>query len=200
CKLVVYPIRDHIDADGRQLINWVLEIRKPHDQVRDWNRRVDIEQCIAPFETWRFDWLDVPTMLRAADEVLQYPLIDQNPLPFWSRGRITLLGDAAHPMLPRGSNGAAQAIIDAECLADMLARGGDSVRALNAYEAARLPATSEVVLSNRDRSPDAILQVIEQRTGDRPFRTISDVISQVEIETWQENYRKAAGFDRDKLG
>jgi 2-polyprenyl-6-methoxyphenol hydroxylase-like FAD-dependent oxidoreductase len=199
-KLVVYPIRNRIDADGRQLVNWVLEIRKPNDRVRDWNRRVDIEQCIGPFEAWRFDWLDVPGMLRAADEVLEYPLIDQDPLPFWSQGRVSLLGDAAHPMLPRGSNGAAQAIIDAQCLADLLSRGGDLAGALKEYEAKRLPATSEVVLHNRDRSPDAILQVIEERTGDQPFREITDVISKEEIDTWHENYRKAAGFDRDKLG
>jgi 2-polyprenyl-6-methoxyphenol hydroxylase-like FAD-dependent oxidoreductase len=199
-KLVVYPIRDRIDAEGRQLINWVLEIKKPNDRVRDWNRRVNVEECIGRFEGWTFDWLDVPAMLRAADEVLEYPLIDQNPLPFWSQGRVSLLGDAAHPMLPRGSNGAAQAIVDAQCLADLLAKaGGDIEAALRAYEAERLPATAEVVLSNRDRSPDAILRVVEERTGDRPFRTISDVMSQDEIDAWHENYRKAAGFERGNL-
>src|SRR5262249_54164477 len=182
------------------LINWVLEIRKSSDRERDWNRRVDIEQCIAPFEDWRFDWLDVPAMLRAADHVLEYPVVDQDPLPFWGRGCVSLLGDAAHPMLPRGSNGPAQAVIDALYLAELVSQGGDIAGTLKAYEAARLPATSEVVLQNRDRSPDAILQVIEERTGNKPFRDIADVISKDEIETWHENYRKAAGFDRDKLG
>jgi len=198
-KLVVYPIRDRIDGEGRQLINWVLELKKPNDRVRDWNRRVNIEACIGPFEAWRFDWLDVPGMLRAADEVLEYPLIDQNPLPFWSSGRVSLLGDAAHPMLPRGSNGAAQAIIDAQCLASLLSKGGDIDGALRAYESIRLPATAEVVLSNRDRSPDAILRVVEERTGGKPFRAITDVISQEEIDTWHENYRRTAGFGRDNL-
>jgi 2-polyprenyl-6-methoxyphenol hydroxylase-like FAD-dependent oxidoreductase len=138
-------------------------------------------------------------MLRSADEVLQYPQLDQNPLPFWSVGRVSLLGDAAHPMLPRGSNGAAQAIIDAHVLARLFDQTGDVAAALEQYEAQRRPATAEVVFSNRDRSPDAILRVVEERTGGRPFTRISDVMSPEEIDAWHESYKRTAGFHRDSL-
>src|SRR5690606_19414996 len=113
-KLIMYPIKDNIDEHGKQLINWVIEVSRPSDQLlRDWNRKSRTEEFIHHFEHCSFDWLDIPDLLRSADSVYEYPMIDQDPLPHWTEGRITLLGDAAHPMMPRGSNGAAQAILDA---------------------------------------------------------------------------------------
>ncbi|MGH3740786.1 MAG: flavin-dependent oxidoreductase, partial [Micromonosporaceae bacterium] len=112
-KMVIYPIRDHIDAAGRQLVNWVAEIETPQHQDRDWTRQARVEDFIDAFSDWHFDWLDVPALIRASDVVLEYPMVDQEPLDRWSFGRVSLLGDAAHPMVPRGSNGAGQAIPDA---------------------------------------------------------------------------------------
>ena len=199
-KLIIYPIRDNVDAEGRQLINWVIEVSRPNDRLlRDWNRRSSIEEFIGHFAGCSFDWLDIPAVLRAADEVYEYPMMDQEPLPFWTAGRITLLGDAAHPMMPRGSNGAAQAIIDAATLAGILARGTEPLAALKAYEGARLQATASVVRANREIAPDAILRVIEQRTGGRPFGRIEDVISRAELAEWQDRYRKLAGFSPEDL-
>lgn len=199
-KLVMYPIRDNIDGQGAQLINWVIEVVRPTDQLqRDWNRRAEVGDFIHHFEHARFDWLDIPALMRAADAVYEYPMIDQDPLPFWTEGRITLLGDAAHPMMPRGSNGAAHAIIDATTLAELLGAGGDPRAALKEYEARRLKATGDVVLANREISPDAILRVVEQRTGGKPFDRIEDVISAQELEQWQARYRKVAGFAREDL-
>ena len=130
-KLVIYPIRDKADAKGNQLINWVIEVVRPRDQLlRDWNCKSRVEEFIYHFEHCSFDWLDIPAVLRATDTVYEYPMVDQDPLPFWTTGRITLLGDAAHPMMPRGSNGAAQAIIDATTLARLLASVPDPVGAL----------------------------------------------------------------------
>jgi 2-polyprenyl-6-methoxyphenol hydroxylase-like FAD-dependent oxidoreductase len=125
-------------------------------------------------------------------------------LPFWSQGRITLLGDAAHPMMPRGSNGAAQAIIDATTLAKLLAGSTDPVAALKEYESARLPATAGVVLANRGMAPDGIIGVVEERTKGERFERIEDVISAEEMKSWQERYREIAGFavgrmDADKV-
>jgi 2-polyprenyl-6-methoxyphenol hydroxylase-like FAD-dependent oxidoreductase len=194
-KLVTYPIRDNIDAEGRQLINWVIEIKQASDKVRDWNREVDIEQCIEPFEDWHFDWLDIAAMLRASENVLIYPNVDQNPLSFWTRGRVTLLGDAAHPMLPRGSNGSAQGILDAKLLSELLVHK-DPEDALREYEQVRLPATADIVLNNRDRSPDEVLRLVEGRTNGQPFSDISDVISQAELTEWQNSYKTVAGFAR----
>lgn len=194
-KLITYPVRNNVDAEGRQLVNWVIEIKKPNDRVRDWNRQVSIEECIEPFKDWSFDWLDIAALLRASDNVLIYPNVDQNPLPFWTQGRVTLLGDAAHPMLPRGSNGAAQAILDARLLAELLART-DPVDALQEYEDIRRPATTDIVLNNRDRSPDEILRIVEQRTGGKRFDNLSDVISPAEIDEFQSHYKQVAGFQR----
>ncbi len=136
-KMVIYPIRS-AGADGLQLVNWVAEIETPNYLKRDWNRRGSIEDFIGAFADWHFDWLDVPAFIRAADSVLEFPMVDQDPLPRWSFGRVTLLGDAAHPMVPRGSNGAGQAILDARALAAALSENDDPAAALAAYRACRL--------------------------------------------------------------
>jgi 5-methylphenazine-1-carboxylate 1-monooxygenase len=199
-KVLIYPIRDNVDAEGRQLVNWVCDIEQEHPlQQRDWNRQGKLEDFIGAIEDWRFDWLDVPAMCRAADQILEYPMVDQDPLPRWSHGRVTLLGDAAHPMLPRGANGGAQSILDTTALADCLARTKDPVAALKAYEDDRRPATTKVVLTNRAQPPDAVLEEVYKRTGDKPFRHIDDVISQSELASLLKRYQRVAGFDKEKL-
>ena len=199
-KVLIYPIRDNIDAEGRQLINWVCDIEQETPiQQRDWNRQGRLEDFIGALESWRFDWLDVPAMCRAADQILEYPMVDQDPLPRWSHGRITLLGDAAHPMLPRGANGGAQSILDCTALANCLARDPDPIAALKAYEDQRLPATTQVVLTNRNQPPDAVLSEVYRRTGDKPFKSIDDVISQAELAALLERYQRVAGFDKQRL-
>jgi 5-methylphenazine-1-carboxylate 1-monooxygenase len=200
-KMVIYPIRDNIDAHGRQLVNWVAEIETPkHRDRRDWNRPGSVEDFIAAYADWHFDWLDVPTMIRSTERILEYPMIDQDPLPWWTQGRVTLLGDAAHPMLPRGSNGAGQAILDAKELAEALAsRHGDPASALTAYEAARLPATTNVVLTNRKSPPDAIIREVYLRTGDKPFARIEDVISNDELRAISDSYKRVAQYDHASL-
>jgi 2-polyprenyl-6-methoxyphenol hydroxylase-like FAD-dependent oxidoreductase len=199
-KVLVYPIRDAIDADGRQLINWVVDIETPaYKAQRDWNRPGRLEDFMPVVKDWHFAWLDLPALFEAADAVLEYPMVDQDPLPRWSFGRLTLLGDAAHPMYPRGANGAAQAILDCRALTECLKAGPDPETALKAYEAQRLPATSKVVLTNRSNPPDAILREVYRRTGDKPFESIDQVISREELAALSERYQKIAGYDRKSL-
>jgi 2-polyprenyl-6-methoxyphenol hydroxylase-like FAD-dependent oxidoreductase len=195
-KLVHYPIRNNVDGEGRQLVNWLWEIETREYKRWDWNRAARVEDFIRDAESWRFDWLDVPAFLRAAELVLEYPMVDKDPLPAWSFGRVTLLGDAAHPMVPRGSNGAGQAILDAAALAQCLAEGGD---ALKRYEGERLAPTSKVVLENRRNPPDAILREVYERTGDRPFERIEAVISEAELRALSERYKQVAGYNREAL-
>jgi 2-polyprenyl-6-methoxyphenol hydroxylase-like FAD-dependent oxidoreductase len=197
-KMVIYPIRGP-GADGLQLINWVAEIETPVYRKRDWNRPGSLEDFIGAFADWHFDWLDVPAFIRAAESVLEFPMVDQDPLPQWSFGRVTLLGDAAHPMVPRGSNGAGQAILDARALASALLEHDDPVAALAAYETQRLEATTRIVLTNRTNPPDAILREVFVRTRDRPFARIDDVISHDELVALSEAYKRIAGYSRDAL-
>jgi len=198
-KMVIYPIRERIDAEGRQLVNWVAEIETPRHQQRDWNRRGNLDDFLGAFEAWHFDWLDVPAFIRAADAVLEFPMVDQDPLPWWTQGRVTLLGDAAHPMVPRGSNGAGQAILDARALAEALVTHRDPAEALQAYEAKRREATASVVRMNRQNPPDAILREVFVRSGDRPFERIEDVIPVEELKAISERYKRVAGYDRESL-
>jgi 2-polyprenyl-6-methoxyphenol hydroxylase-like FAD-dependent oxidoreductase len=197
-KMVIYPIRA-ADADGLQLMNWVAEIETPVYRKRDWNRPGSIDDFIGAFADWHFDWLDVPALIRGADSVLEFPMVDQDPLPRWSFGRVTLLGDAAHPMVPRGSNGAGQAILDARALTSALLDHGDPVAALAAYEKQRLEATTRIVLTNRSNPPDAILREVFERTKDQPFDRIDDVISRDELVALSEGYKRIAGYSKDAL-
>jgi 5-methylphenazine-1-carboxylate 1-monooxygenase len=197
-KMVIYPIRS-AGSDGLQLVNWVAEIETPNYRKRDWNRAGSLDDFIGAFADWHFDWLDVPAFIRAADSVLEFPMVDQDPLPRWSFGRVTLLGDAAHPMVPRGSNGAGQAILDARALTSALLEQGDPAAALTAYEKQRLEATTRVVLTNRTNPPDAILREVFLRTKDQPFAAIDDVISREELVALSEGYKRIAGYSRDAL-
>ena len=198
-KLVVYPIRNTLDGEGRQLINWVAEIQSPRNVMQDWNLGGRIEDFYPVFEKWNFDWLDCAALIRGADQVLEYPMVDRDPLPYWTRGRVTLLGDAAHPMYPRGSNGAGQAIIDARTLTGCLIKNENIENALKEYEQTRLKAANDLVLMNRANPPDAILREVWKRSGDRPYARIEDVISNAELVAMSDAYKRVAGFERDSL-
>jgi 5-methylphenazine-1-carboxylate 1-monooxygenase len=192
--MIIYPIRDAIDAAGNQLVNWVAEIEREVAVPVDWNKPGRLEDFYPVYQDWTFDWLDVARMIRNADQILSYPMVDRDPLERWTFGRVTLLGDAAHPMYPQGGNGGAQAIIDAATLARLLASETDTVAALKAYEAARLPATSRIVLQNRTAPPNVIVDTVEQRTGGRRFERLDDIISQDELKAIFERYQKVAGY------
>jgi 5-methylphenazine-1-carboxylate 1-monooxygenase len=198
-KMVIYPIADNVDGNGRQLVNWVAEIRREGAPMNDWNKAGRPEDFLPIFEDWRFDWLDVPALITSAEHVFEYPMVDKDPVSRWTFGRVTLVGDAAHPMYPRGSNGSAQAIIDARTLAQQLAGAVDGPAALTAYEALRLPMTSKVVQANRTVPPDFINIRVDELSGGKPFRHIDDVISQQELRRMSDDYKRIAGFALDPL-
>ena len=203
-KFVCYPI-GHEDPgpDGapRQLINWIAEKKfaPDHDWPReDWNRPGDPADFLPDFEDWRFDWLDVPELIRAASAIYEFPMVDRDPLPHWGRGRVTLLGDAAHPMYPIGSNGASQAILDARVLTARLVESGLAPEALRAYESERNPATAKIVAANRANGPEQVMQLVETRAPDG-FDDIDAVITAEEREEHARSYKQIAGFDVEGL-
>ncbi len=198
-KMVIYPIANDVDGRGSQLVNWVAEILQPRAGMNDWNRPGRLEDLLPIYRDWRFDWLDVAELLSTAERILEYPMVDKDPVGRWTFGRVTLMGDAAHPMYPRGSNGAAQAIIDGRTLAELLRASGDPVAALSAYEKARLEPTARIVRTNREHPPDFINIKVDQLTGGKPFRHIDDVISQEELRRISDEYKRIAGFSLDAL-
>ncbi len=200
-RMVIYPIsRKHADA-GSSLVNWVAELKTAPGQPmpkQDWEFRADPEQAATAFADFKFDWLDVPALIRGAKEVFQYPMVDRDPLERWTFGRVTLLGDAAHPMYPVGSNGASQAIVDARVLAHHLATAPDIATGLNGYEDLRRPLTSKIVLANRNVGPERMMELAEQRAPDG-FRDIHDIVSEEEMVEISSSYKQMAGFEAAAL-
>jgi 2-polyprenyl-6-methoxyphenol hydroxylase-like FAD-dependent oxidoreductase len=198
-KFVGYPVLD-LD-DGRQLFNFIAEFRTDGVELaerEDWNQPGRLEDFIDRFEDWRFPWLDVPGLIRTAEGTFRFPMVDRDPVERWTFGRTTLLGDAAHPMYPIGSNGASQAILDARVLAREILARGQNHEALLAYEAERRPATSDLVLLNRRNGPEQVMQMVEERAPGG-FGVVTDVLSQSELEEIANNYKRVAGFQVEAL-
>lgn len=195
-KFVCYPISARAAREGKALVNWVAEVRRDLPRAADeadWTREGG-RDFIAHFLDFRMPDIDIAALLQDTQAITQYPMIDRDPLPWWTRGRVTLLGDAAHPMYPIGANGASQAIIDARALADALA-AQPGPEGLLAYEGARLPATTEVVLNNRKSGPERVLDIAAARVRG-PEDRIEDLLSAAELEEVAANYRQVAGFLR----
>jgi 2-polyprenyl-6-methoxyphenol hydroxylase-like FAD-dependent oxidoreductase len=200
-KFVAYPISRTAADNGEAVINWIAERKfRPDASWRreDWNRRGNLDDFLPQFANWRFGWLDLPSLIQAADHCFEYPMVDRDPLDRWTFGRVTLLGDAAHPMYPIGSNGASQAILDARVLAREIRRSGPTPAALLAYEAERRPATSKIVIANRGNGPEQVMQLVEQRAP-LGFSRIEDVLTPAELEGTAAGYKQLAGFDKDAL-
>ncbi|KAB7728689.1 NAD(P)-binding protein [Rudanella paleaurantiibacter] len=198
-KMVAYPIGEP-DETGLQVINWVANLWEPETAmtVRDWNRQADPNRLVNLYQNWHFDWLNVPAMIAGAPAVYEFPMSDRDPLDRWTFGRVTLLGDAAHPMYPIGSNGASQAILDAEALTQALTTQPDVQTALRAYDQERVQATTRVVLQNRQKGPDQILDMMEEAAPDG-FAHPDEAIPYEDLKQVMDRYRQIAGFDKETL-
>jgi 2-polyprenyl-6-methoxyphenol hydroxylase-like FAD-dependent oxidoreductase len=207
-KLVLYPIHDDPKLGGKTLLNWAVASRlsdgsTPPPRREDWNRPGRIEELMPHVEgVFSLDVVDAAAVIRATKEFYEYPMCDRDPLPRWSFGRVTLLGDAAHPMYPVGSNGASQAVLDARFLANVLASGAAAAAApeaaLEAYDAERRPKTAEIVRLNRGGGPERVIDVIEERAPDG-FGDISEVASPDELKAIVAGYSQVAGFDKAQV-
>ena len=195
-RVVLYPISPPDPQTGLSVINWIAEITVDNAggwTQGDWNRRVRLEDFIHHFEGWNYDWLDVPAMLRGAQEVFEYPMIDRDPVPTWVDGRVALIGDAAHVMYPVGSSGASQAIVDTRVLGAALVQHGLTPQALQAYDQKLCKDISALVLRNRGSGPFGILGLVDERCGG-VFEHIDDVIPKAERDEFMARYKQAAGF------
>ena len=195
-RFVSYPISRPDPNTGVAMINWIANLQyKPQDHwnKEDWNREAQLEDFLPRFEDMCFDWIDVPALIRAADKVYEYPMVDRNPLAKWTAGRVSLMGDAAHAAYPVGSNGAGSAIIDSRQLGRAFLDHGLTPEALQAYEQRMRPITTKVIETNRVAGPDQILDVVEHRCGGE-FKHIDDVISQQELADHAARYKAIAGY------
>ena len=197
-KFVCYPIADTPEGS---VINWICDLKFPPEYMwsrEDWNRPGVLDDFLPQFKDWSFDWLDVPETIRNAEHIFEFPMIDRDPLPRWSHGKMTLLGDAAHPMYPIGSNGATQAILDARVLAREFQTQGVTAAALQTYDTERRPVTAAIVLANRGDGPDKVLDVVAKRAPNG-FAQIEDVLTKDELENTATAYKKTAGMDIEGL-
>ncbi len=200
-KFVCYPISKQADGSGKFAINWIAERHMPPTyqwRREDYNRTARSDEFLPWFEDWKFDWLDVPGLIRNCPHAYEYPLVDRDPIPQWTFGRITLMGDAAHPMYPIGSNGASQAILDARVLTREILAHGAVPAALAAYEAERRPATADLVMLNRRNGPEQVMQLVEERAPEG-YEVVTDVLSLKELEDIAAYYKRVAGFQVEGL-
>jgi 2-polyprenyl-6-methoxyphenol hydroxylase-like FAD-dependent oxidoreductase len=199
-RVVVYPISTAESRPGHAVINWVATRKVSTSQMppQDWTYLAQREEVLGAFGDFSFDFLDVTELIRETTNIYQYPMVDRDPLPSWDFGRLTLLGDAAHPMHPVGGNGSSQAVLDGRVLARELASRSDIDAAVKAYDDDRRPATTEIIRSNRRAGPHRCQDLVEERAPDG-FEALADVISRQELEGIAAEYKQIAGYDIERL-
>ncbi|MDH2380082.1 flavin-dependent oxidoreductase [Bradyrhizobium sp. CER78] len=196
-KAVIYPIAPGSSPASR-LTNWAVLVRigdgtSPPPRREGWSNLGRRDEMMPYVTSFTIPQVDFTGLINATPEFWEYPCCDRDPLPYWSSGRVTLLGDAAHPMYPVGSNGASQAILDARCLADMLARAEHPRQALAAYERQRLPMTADIVASNRRGGPEGVIDAVEQ-LAPQGFTDVDTILNYEAREAIVRGYAAKAGF------
>ncbi|MEM7301414.1 MAG: flavin-dependent oxidoreductase [Pseudomonadota bacterium] len=200
-RFVTYPISNPDPETGLAMINWIAELTYDPSQgwnKEDWNREAHRNDFLPSFKDWSFHWIDVPALIANAETVFEYPMVDRDPIDQWTQGNTSLMGDAAHPTYPVGSNGASQAIVDGRVIGSKVLEHGVTPEALNAYEADVRPLTEKIILANRGSGPDAIMQMVEDRCGG-VFDNIEDVLPKQELADHAARYKSLAGFSIDAL-
>jgi 2-polyprenyl-6-methoxyphenol hydroxylase-like FAD-dependent oxidoreductase len=198
-KLVCYPMLKL--PDGRLMLNWIAELGFTGDGPprEEWNRKVDVSKFADAFSAWKFDWLDVPALMSSPGDIFEFPKVDRDPIDQWTFGRVTLLGDAAHPMHPVGSQAGSQAVVDGRALAWHMARHRHDPQAgLRAYESERLPPMREIATQNRTLGPEVVMEIVEERAPDG-FDHVHDVLSAHELQERADAFKKLAGFAVESL-
>ena len=198
-RIIVYPI-GRSARSGELETNCICQIAVAGmaPAREDWNRRASRETVLAAFGAWKYPWLDMPALIARAAEIFEFPLVDRDPVETWTRGRVTLIGDAAHPMQPIGSQAGSQAIIDARVLTAALVAASDPSEALRRYDLERRPAMNDITLRNRQFGPEAAMQLVEERAPNG-FARISDVISQTELDEITTSFSVAGGLDTEQV-
>lgn len=194
-RFVAYPISETDGNTGLATINWIANLKMSTGagfRKEDWTREACLDDFLPRYRDFNLEWIDIPGLIEGADEVLEYPMVDRDPLDQWTHGRATLMGDAAHAAYPVGSNGAGSAILDARRLGAAFLAKGLASAALDAYEADIRPITSAVTLMNRVAGPDSILDTIDARCGG-VFDHIDAVLAQEERAAHAEKYKQTAG-------
>lgn len=200
-KLVAYPIRSDSAKRGKSYINWIAERRIPSDlatRSADWNEKGLIEEFKPYFASWNLGWLDINRLFDNAISIHKFPMVDRDPLPQWSFGRVTLMGDAAHAMYPNGSNGVSQGVLDAMTFADLMENATDIETTLTAYDDARREATAKISLANRQTGPELVMQMVKDQCPGTCGETHSCIPKDV-LEEVATAYKKLAGFDKQTL-
>jgi 2-polyprenyl-6-methoxyphenol hydroxylase-like FAD-dependent oxidoreductase len=194
-SMIVYPLLDDFEGTGLTLVNWVVEATR-EESVEDWNQRGTVDEILPYYDDCDIPFLDVQEMLRNAREVYLFPLIRHEPLDSWCDGRVTLLGDAAHAMYPRGGNGACQALVDGRVVAEKLATISDPVAALQAYEDERREAVNRIVMAHRGEGYEVIRRMVAERTDGQRFDDIEKVLPLAEADEIFSKYHKLVGQER----
>jgi 2-polyprenyl-6-methoxyphenol hydroxylase-like FAD-dependent oxidoreductase len=199
-RAVIYPMSRKVAERGRSQINWitVLGHQSASSVPGSWDRRAPKERFFDHFKDWNFDWIPFADLVCETQEIFEYPKDDRDPLPRWTFGRVTLLGDAAHPMRPIGSQAGSQAVVDARVLAQELALAGSEEEGLQRYEAKRLPVMNRIILRNRELGPSIIMDMVEERAPNG-FDDIDQVIPRAELQRIADAFKQDAGFDVKSL-
>jgi 2-polyprenyl-6-methoxyphenol hydroxylase-like FAD-dependent oxidoreductase len=196
-ELIIFPVNEHI-------INWALAVRieqpgiRPIPFISDWNKLGKVEDVLPLLSDMKLDFLDIHHLISSSIIVNEFLMTDRDPLPRWSHDRVTLLGDAAHPMYPNGGNGASQAIVDARGLVLAFREYGVTSQALQKYDDLRRNSSSNFVRMARQAGPEKILRFIDERSPS-PFRDLSDVASPSELEAIIADYKRAIGWSAQQL-
>jgi 2-polyprenyl-6-methoxyphenol hydroxylase-like FAD-dependent oxidoreductase len=198
-RIIVYPIARG-DSEGHLLTNWICQLAVADGAPlrEDWNRRVPNKRVLAAFDKWRFPWFDLPALISRTPEIFEFPLVDRDPVQGWSFDRVTLIGDAAHPMQPIGSQAGTQAIIDARALTAALLATSNPVEALKRYDSERRPIMNDVTLRNRRFGPETAMQLVEERAPNG-FARIDEVISREGLQAIAASFASAAGLSTEAV-